>query len=93
MPATCSANWRLMTGRRISSEALAQRERAQFEYEAAVDLQARDLQSDVVVAQLKAALESAEAAVTRAQLASIALRSLPLSTAWSSNAASRSEIF
>ena len=38
------------------SEALAQRERAQFEYEAAVDLQARDLQSDVVVAQLKAAL-------------------------------------
>ena len=51
------------------NEALAQRERAQFEYDAAVDLQARDLQSDVVVAQLKAALESAEAAVTRAQLA------------------------
>lgn len=50
-------------------EALAQRERAQFEYEAAVNLQARDLQSDVVVAQLKAALESAEAAVTRTQLA------------------------
>ena len=51
------------------NEALAQRERAQFEYKASVDLQARDLQSDVVVAQLKAALESAEAAVTRAQLA------------------------
>ena len=34
-----------------------------------MDLQARDLQSDVVVAQLKAALESAEAAATRAQLA------------------------
>ncbi|HBW84431.1 MAG: efflux transporter periplasmic adaptor subunit [Gammaproteobacteria bacterium] len=51
------------------NEALAQRERARFEYNASVDLQARDLQSDVVVAQLRAALESAEAAVTRAQLA------------------------
>jgi len=51
------------------NEAVAQRERAQFEYEAAVDLQARNLQSDVAVAQLKAALESSEAAVARAQLA------------------------
>ena len=51
------------------NEAVAQRERAQFEYAAAVDLQARNLQSDVAVAQLKAALESSEAAVARAQLA------------------------
>lgn len=51
------------------NEAVAQRERAQFEYDAAVDLQARNLQSDVAVAQLKAALESSEAAVARAQLA------------------------
>jgi len=51
------------------NEAVAQRERAQFEYEAAVDLQARNLQSDVAVAQLRAALESSEAAVARAQLA------------------------
>ena len=51
------------------SEAAAQRVRAQFEYEAALDLQARNLQSDVVVAQLKAVLESAEAAVARTQLA------------------------
>lgn len=51
------------------NEAVAQRERAQFEYEAAVDLQARNLQSDVAVAQLRAALESSVAAVARAQLA------------------------
>jgi multidrug efflux system membrane fusion protein len=51
------------------NEAVAQRERAQFEYDAAVDLQARNLQSDVAVAQLKAALESSQAAVARAQLA------------------------
>ncbi len=50
-------------------EANARREQAQFEYDAALDLQARDLQSDVVVAQLKAALESAKAAVTRAEIA------------------------
>ncbi|MCG8413590.1 MAG: efflux RND transporter periplasmic adaptor subunit [Pseudomonadales bacterium] len=50
-------------------EATARREQAQFEYDASVDLQRRDLQSDVVVAQLKAALESAKAAVTRAEIA------------------------
>lgn len=50
-------------------EATARREQSQFEYDAALDLQARDLQSDVVVAQLKAALESAKAAVTRAEIA------------------------
>lgn len=50
-------------------EAAARREQAQFEYNAALDLQARDLQSDVVVAQLKAALESAKAAVTRTEIA------------------------
>ena len=51
------------------NEALARQEQAQFEYQAALDLQSRDLQSDVVVAQLKAALESASAAVTRTELA------------------------
>lgn len=50
-------------------EAVARREQAQFEYDAAVDLQRRDLQSDVAVAQFKAALESAQAAVTRAEIA------------------------
>ena len=50
-------------------EALSRREQAQFEYEAALDLQRRDLQSDVAVAQYKAALESARAAVARASLA------------------------
>lgn len=51
------------------NEAVARREQAQFEYDAAVDLQRRDLQSDVAVAQFKAALESAQAAVTRAEIA------------------------
>lgn len=50
-------------------EAISRREQAQFEYEAALDLQRRDLQSDVAVAQYRAALESARAAVTRAELA------------------------
>ena len=50
-------------------EALSRRQQAQFEYEAALDLQSRDLQSDVAVAQYKAALESARAAVSRAELA------------------------
>ena len=50
-------------------EALARKEQADFEYAAALDLQARDLQSDVVVSQLKAATESAAAAVTRAEIA------------------------
>ncbi len=50
-------------------EAQARKEQADFEYAAALDLQARDLQSDVVVAQLKAATESAAAAVTRAEIA------------------------
>jgi len=50
-------------------EAIARREQADFEYEAALDLQRRDLQSDVAVAQYRAALESARAAVARAELA------------------------
>lgn len=50
-------------------EARARHEQAEFEYAAALDLQRRDLQSDVVVAQLKAAVDSAAAAVTRAELA------------------------
>lgn len=49
-------------------EAYARQEQAQFEYEAALDLQERGLQSDVAVAQLKAARESSIAAVSRAQL-------------------------
>ena len=50
-------------------EAAARREQAEFEYEAALDLQRRDLQSDVAVAQYRAALVSARAAVARAELA------------------------
>ncbi len=50
-------------------EAQSRQEQAQFEYAAAVDLQKRGLQSDVVVAQLKAALEASKSAVARAELA------------------------
>jgi multidrug efflux system membrane fusion protein len=50
-------------------ESLSRQEQAQFEYAAAVDLQEQGLQSDVIVAQLKAALESSKAAVARAELA------------------------
>lgn len=50
------------------AEARGRLEQAQFEYKAALDLQARGLQSDVVVAQLNAAVASAEAAVSRAEL-------------------------
>ena len=50
-------------------EAIARREQAAFEYEAALDLQRRDLQSDVAVAQYRTALEAARAAVARAELA------------------------
>lgn len=42
---------------------------AQFEYDASADLQGRKLQSEVAVAQFKAALESAKAGVARAELA------------------------
>ncbi|PCJ25321.1 MAG: hypothetical protein COA96_07555 [SAR86 cluster bacterium] len=49
-------------------EALARREQAQFEYDASIDLQQRGLQSDVAVSQLKAALESSKAGVSRAEL-------------------------
>ena len=45
------------------SEALSRLEQAEFEYLAALDLQERGLQSDVIVAQLKATLESSKAAV------------------------------
>lgn len=51
------------------AEARSRLEQAEFEYAAALDLQRRGLQSDVVVAQLKAALESANASVERAELA------------------------
>jgi membrane fusion protein, multidrug efflux system len=50
-------------------EALSRQEQAEFEYRASLDLQERGLQSDVIVAQLKAALESSKAAVERAELA------------------------
>jgi len=50
-------------------EAASRQEQAEFEYAAALDLQDKGLQSDVVVAQLKAALESAKAAVARTELA------------------------
>ncbi len=50
-------------------EALSHREQSEFEYSAALDLQQRRLQSDVIVAQLKAARDSAIAAVMRAELA------------------------
>lgn len=44
-------------------------EQAQFEYDASADLQSRNLQSEVAVAQFKAALDSAKAGVARANLA------------------------
>ncbi len=50
-------------------EAESRQEQAEFEYKASQDLQDRGLQSDVVVAQLKAALESSKAGVARAELA------------------------
>ena len=51
------------------NESLSRQEQAEFEYRAALDLQEQGLQSDVIVAQLKAALESAKASVARAELA------------------------
>lgn len=50
-------------------EAQSRQEQAQFEYKASQDLQDRGLQSDVIVSQLKAALESSKAGVARAELA------------------------
>jgi len=50
-------------------EAQSRQEQAEFEYKAAQDLQDRGLQSDVIVAQLKAALQSSKAGVARAELA------------------------
>ncbi len=50
-------------------EALSRREQSEFEYSASLDLQKRSMQSDVIVAQLKAARDSAIAAVMRAELA------------------------
>lgn len=50
-------------------EATSRQKQAQFEYAAALDLQARGLQSDVIVAQLKAVLESSRAQVARSELA------------------------
>ena len=51
------------------SESLSRLEQTQFEYKASLDLQKRGLQSDVIVAQQKAAVAAAEAAVRRAELA------------------------
>ncbi|MEX2469497.1 MAG: efflux RND transporter periplasmic adaptor subunit [Pseudohongiellaceae bacterium] len=51
------------------AEASARREQAVMEYEASLNLQSRALQSQVAVSQLKAAVEVAETAVIRAQLA------------------------
>lgn len=50
-------------------EARARLEQAELEYRAALDLQNRNLQSEVQVAQLRTGVEAAEAAVTRAELA------------------------
>jgi membrane fusion protein, multidrug efflux system len=50
-------------------EAQSRQEQAVFEYSASLDLQDRGLQSDVIVAQLKAALQSSKAGVARAELA------------------------
>jgi len=51
------------------AEAEARLEEARLEYQAALDLQRRNLQSEVQVAQLKASVSSSEAALVRAQLA------------------------
>lgn len=50
-------------------EALSRREQARLEYEGGQDLQRRNLQSQISVAQLKAAYDAASAAVSRAELA------------------------
>jgi len=50
-------------------EAIARREEAELEYRAALDLQNRNLQSEIQVAQLSTAVEAAETAVARAELA------------------------
>ena len=50
-------------------EAQSRQEQAEFEFSASKDLQDRGLQSDVVVAQLNAALQSSKAGVARAELA------------------------
>ncbi|MEX0617876.1 MAG: efflux RND transporter periplasmic adaptor subunit [Pseudohongiellaceae bacterium] len=50
-------------------EALSRQEQAELEYQAALDLQARGLQSQVNIAQNKAARDAAAAAVDRARLA------------------------
>ncbi|MES3007595.1 MAG: efflux RND transporter periplasmic adaptor subunit [Pseudomonadota bacterium] len=49
-------------------EARSRQEEAQLEYNGALDLQERGLQSRVSIAQMKAALDSSTAAVTRAEL-------------------------
>jgi len=50
-------------------EARSRQEQAQMEYQGALDLQERGLQSRVGIAQLKTALDSSAAAVMRAELA------------------------
>jgi multidrug efflux system membrane fusion protein len=49
-------------------EAISREEQARMEYQGAIDLQARGLQSRVGLAQFKAALDSSTAAVKRAEL-------------------------
>lgn len=51
------------------AEARARLAQAQMEYDAAQNLRERDLQSEVTVSQLRTAVEAAEAAVARAELA------------------------
>jgi multidrug efflux system membrane fusion protein len=50
-------------------EAIARQEEAELEYRAAQNLQNRNLQSEIQVAQLRSAAEGAETAVARAELA------------------------
>lgn len=50
-------------------EAIARQEEAELEYRAARDLENRNLQSEVQVARLRSAVEGAETAVARAELA------------------------
>ena len=56
------------------NEARSRLEQAEFEYDAALDLQERGLQSDVTVAQFKTSVAISKAAVNRAELALVKTR-------------------
>ena len=59
-----------LDGRDVAlAEARDRLEQSRLEYQAALDLQRRNLQSEVQVAQLKSAVSAAETAVVRAELA------------------------